>query len=104
MNRADYTHQIMKVNEENAFIHHDVLLINDLDLGNTPVTNDIENVVADIAKLENVDPEKLIILYCDSDNLWNAWDHSKQIFIELIEETWEQAFKTFLQKQLNSHL
>lgn len=51
-----------------------VLLIWDKDQGSTTVTNDIENVVADIAQYEQIDPIDHLILYRDTDAFWCGWD------------------------------
>lgn len=55
------------------------LLIWDKDKGTT-VTNDIENVVADISEFEGIDPLKYTILYRDSDGRWDGWDIKTKSF------------------------
>lgn len=53
-----------------------ILLIWDEDSGNRSVTNDIENVVGDIAQHESINPTQYGILYRDSEGIWDGWDAS----------------------------
>lgn len=57
-----------------------ILLIWDKNLGNRTVTNDIENVVADIAAHENLDAEDYLIFYKDSEGTWTGWEPSLHQF------------------------
>lgn len=50
------------------------LLIWDKDHGNITVTNDIENVVSDIAEHEGIGQESHAIIYRDSAGNWDGWD------------------------------
>jgi hypothetical protein len=56
------------------------LLIWDQNIGNISVTNDIENVVADIAKHEDINPAEYLIIYRDSEGRWDGWDAATQEF------------------------
>jgi hypothetical protein len=60
------------------YFEDDILKIIDLDLGNITVTNDIENVLTDIRKIEG---DKILthrIQYMDSEGNWDfvtpTWD------------------------------
>lgn len=66
-----------------VFEGKNVLLILDRNLGNRSVTNDIENVVDDIATYEGIVPEEFLILYRDSDSNWDGWDASTRRFFHL---------------------
>lgn len=55
------------------------------------VTNNIENVVDDIAKLELIDPVKYKVIYRDSLGIWDGWDTKEQIFYWLGCRTEEDA-------------
>lgn len=44
------------------------------------VTNDIENVVADIANWEGVNPEIYFIAYKDTEGDWDGWNAASQSF------------------------
>lgn len=72
--RADFHYRLT------VFDNHKVLLICDQDLGNMSVTNDIENVVSDIALHEGIDPEDYLIFYKDSLGYWDGWDASSKDF------------------------
>ena len=61
------------------------IIITDLNLGGKSVTNDIENVVAEIVTKECIDPSKCMIVYGETGN-WDGWDHSRQQF-ELLDGT-----------------
>lgn len=60
-----------------------ILLIRDQNSGNISVTNDIENVVADIGTHEGLDPTEYMIIYRDSEGRWDGWDHKAQNFFFL---------------------
>lgn len=72
--RANFIYKIGDLDEKKY------LLIVDQDSGGMSVTNDIENVVADISQHEGVDPLELTIIYKDSMGNWNGWDHESQDF------------------------
>lgn len=72
--RADFSHYVTTIG---AF---HVLIIQDLDCGNVSVTNDIENVVADICSRENLNPALLMIVYQDSLGEWTGWDFLTESF------------------------
>lgn len=56
------------------------LLIVDKNQGAMSVTNDIENVVEDIAEYEGIDPFEYQIIYRDSEGHWDGWDHYEKTF------------------------
>lgn len=58
------------------------IIIVDLDRGMS-VTNDIENVVAEIAAKESLDPNKCGIVYRDSTRRWDGWDSKTEKFLSL---------------------
>jgi hypothetical protein len=82
-NRADYTYTIDGY----------VLAIEDLNLGNMSVTNDIENVLAAIAKKENLNLNDYQIMYCDSEGIWDGvdYDKGKVSFFSISENAYEKA-------------
>ncbi len=77
MARADYVYTLTD----------DVLSIIDLDQGGKSVTNDIDNVIADVSAIEGVDPQDLKVVYRDSDGIWDGYDPVKCRFIPLRETT-----------------
>lgn len=44
------------------------------------VTNDIENVVADIAANEGINPLEYTIIYRNSESNWDGWDAKTESF------------------------
>lgn len=57
-----------------------VWIIYDENSGRCSVTNDIENVVAEIAAKEHVDPTEYIIFYRDSEGQFDGWDAGTEDF------------------------
>lgn len=76
------------------YVYQGVLCIEDLNLrGGMSVTNDIENVVKEIhEKCTKVEIPDMII-YRDSDLMWDGWDHKKEEFIYLQVEDIAEAVK-----------
>lgn len=50
------------------------LLIWDMNLGQMTVTNNIEEVIADIAEQENIEPAGHFVYYYDSTGHWDGYD------------------------------
>lgn len=72
--RADYHYKLASIEGQK------VLIIYDENLGNRSVTNDIDNVVAEIAEKEQLDPTAYIIFYRDSDGQFDGWNASAADF------------------------
>ncbi|MFT3679819.1 MAG: hypothetical protein QM791_06130 [Ferruginibacter sp.] len=98
MSKADYTHSIEKFQGFNAIV------IEDLDLGNKSVTNDIENVVEDIAVMEKIKPAEHVILYNDSQGWWDGWDQFNKRFIALNATSWKNAVIRLRDKMLEKNM
>ena len=82
--RSDYNHMVTQ------FAGRDVILIEDLNNGGMSVTNDIENVVADISLKEKIEPSRYLIVYKDSEGMWDGWDHKGQDFIPIqVTDKWQ---------------
>ena len=94
MARADYDYQLTKYNNK-----IDVLAIEDLNLGNVSVTNDIENVVEDICRLETINKEQFMIVYKDSNGQWDGWDSSTNQFISLGMDNWYDAIELWISRK-----
>lgn len=73
-----------------------VLLIWDKDRGNRSVTNDIENVVADIAFNHAIEAKEHLIIYRDSTGRWDGWDAEKAAFFPV-----GSKFLDWIAKSLN---
>lgn len=76
------------------------LLIWDQNIGNRSVTNDIENVVSDIAMHEQIDPAQYLIIYRDSEGRWDGWDAATQEFFVIgrfLTDKLDPVFQSFKQ-------
>lgn len=74
--RADYRYRVIPPEPGQL---EKMLLIVDLDLGGRSVTNDIENVVADICEREQSDyGDYFLIVYRDSVGRWEEYDPTYQ--------------------------
>lgn len=91
MARADFTHEITSYNG------FPVLKIEDLDLGNMSVTNNIEEVVRDVEVMEKIDAKNYVIIYKDSDDMWDGWDAVKQSYVPLQKTNYTAAVERYIQ-------
>jgi hypothetical protein len=94
MARADFIHEVGHIKGR------DVISVIDLNLGNMSVTNDIENVVRDIEVMEKVDAKKYLIVYQDSEGVWDGWDPKSGEFVALTAPNFSQAVERYIQKQI----
>lgn len=67
------------------------------------VTNDIENVIADIATSEEIDPKDYLFLYKDGEGRWDAWDAEYNDFVILGERNSLDAIEVYLGKIQNDN-
>jgi len=98
--RADYTHKI------ETHKGRQVIVIVDLNIGSKPVTEDIENVVAEIAALEKIDPCDHLVVYRDCIKVWDGYDYRTKEIVLLHEdsENWRDAASLYIQFELNKQL
>jgi hypothetical protein len=95
MTKADYTYEIIRIDGRQ------VLSIVDEDLGNTSVTNCIEDVVEEIADKEAaLDLNTCHIVYRDSMGIWDGFDYKTKSFLYLGAHDKYQAREWILRKQL----
>ena len=94
MSKSDYDWDIVKHEGQ------EVLSIIDLNRGRMTVTNNIENVIAEIkqelAQQGYILPS--LIIYKDSDNCWDGWDFVEQDFIFLFEKSSQSAIEKLIRK------
>ena len=93
MIRSDYAYEVTTYKGRNF------IFIEDLNMGNRSVTNDIENVVADIAKRESINPRQYYIIYRDSEGNWDGWDDANQDFIGIGETQKYDAADALINRQ-----
>lgn len=87
MAKSDYSYNLIK--RENQ----QVLFIEDENLGNMSVTNDIENVVEEIADKHRLDTESLIVVYRDSEGVIDGYNHQEGRFIHINAYTLQEALE-----------
>lgn len=93
---ADYTYDIEDIKGRN------VVSIVDLNLGHMSVTNDIENVLVDIAERERITISDYMVVYRDSEGNWDGWSFETDWFVPLRSKSKEEAVATFINTQLNA--
>jgi len=94
MRKADYDYELGKYKQK-----VDVITIKDLDLGNVSVTNDIENVIAEICQLEKIEKEQFMIVYRDSSGQWDGFDTTTDEFVGLGMDEWYDAIEVWLSRK-----
>jgi hypothetical protein len=96
--RASYDYEICQVNE------HWIIIIMDLDLaGAMSVTNDIENVVQEIAIKEKTDIKDQLIIYRDSARNWDGWNHKTHDFVFLRTKDLDTAITNIIAYDESKH-
>jgi len=95
MQKSDYIHRI-----EN-FSGRQIIIIEDLNLGGMSVTNNIENVVREIEIMEKIKASEFMIIYKDSEGVYDGFDYAKEQFIPLQEDHWKGAVSKYIKKQLS---
>lgn len=88
--RAAYTFTIAVRNGQK------IIIITDLDHRSMSVTNDIENVLAEIAWIEVIDPSFCKVLCRDAQGNIDEYDSRKKIFVTLDARTEETAINKVL--------
>lgn len=73
------------------------IVIYDDDIGMS-VTNNIENIIDWIAQEENIDPHEFLIVYKDSEGIFDGFDYNTLNFVVLSESSEEDAIILYLQK------
>lgn len=74
------------------------LCIVDENRGAMSVTNDIENVVESIIAEEKQLPKECLIIYCDSDGIWDGWNNDTQSFVALQAQSKAEAQAKYILK------
>lgn len=93
MSKAAYTHEVIDVRGTKCIV------IEDLNDGRMSVTNDIENVVAEICQLEKIEePKTCIIVYKDTEGNWDGWDSANNHFVALGKTNSMHAINSYMKK------
>jgi len=96
MMKAKYKYNLRKVKK------HPFIMIEGSNSGGRTVTNDIVNVIKDIAKKKNLNPCKFTIIYKDTEGIWDGFDFATKSFFPIREAHWLKASIKFLNKEHGS--
>lgn len=91
--KSDYDYSVETVQGKNCII------ITDLDQGNTSVTNNIDNVIEEIARIEEIDPAEHLIVYRDSTKTWDGYDYTGRNFVALNAHSSNMAISRYIKLQ-----
>ncbi len=72
------------------------LLIIDMNAGGKSVTNDIENVVADIQETKDIKDH--VILYQDSEGDWDGWNSDSDTFFHVGGKSADEVMDNYIGK------
>lgn len=90
MSRAHYNYAFTQIGG------HKAIAIVDQDNGGMSVTNDIENVVYEISAKERLNPEQYLIVYEDSEGIWDGWDAKKRGFVSLRSQSLNDSLAAYM--------
>lgn len=68
------------------------------------VTNNIENIIQYISEEENIDISEFVIIYKDSEGVWDGFNPITQDFIVISAESEEDAIENFTSNRVNQLL
>lgn len=94
MTKSNYNYSI------EDYAGRNVIVIEDLNLGNMSVTNDIDNVIEEICQKEDIQPKLFMVVYKDSEGFFDGWDTKRYTFIYLACKTWESAVSKYVDLQI----
>lgn len=63
--------------------HRECILITDLNIGGTSVTNSIESIIQEIEDENQINTKNYLVIYKDSEDVWDGWDSKKNEFVIL---------------------
>lgn len=66
------------------------------------LTNNIEHVVSEIVKTEELQFDEFAIIYQDSQGIWDGYDERKQEFIPLSATSERRAIESYLKLHKNA--
>jgi hypothetical protein len=93
MAKSDYKYSIQN------FKTKPFIVIEDLNKGRMSVTNDIENVIEEIAGKEKLNPVEHYILYKDSEGQWDGFNFSTGLFVIMEKRDFEEAVSELINHQ-----
>lgn len=81
-----------------------IISIVDLKSGGCSVTNDIDNIIREIGIYARINVSAYMIIYKDTEDIWDAYDYAKSAFISLNATHIHDAIKKYIKLQLNTDL
>jgi hypothetical protein len=96
LSTASYHYVIMNIAGRDVLVIYD----NNDTIGRS-VINDIENVVMDISKEADIDPFDYLIVYRDSEGVFDGYDPRTFQFVALYEVDLMKAIQKYILKQIN---
>lgn len=97
MKRAKFTHKLTTQGSRLCLVITDLRLPTDTCLS---VTQDIERVVEQIETTERIHAENFIIIYRDTQGVWDGWNAHTQKFVLLAAPDWPAAVVKYIQEAL----
>jgi len=94
--KADYVYSLNNIHGRN------VIVIIDENKGSMSVTNDIDNVIREIAIVEKLNPSCYMYVYQDSDGNWDGYDFVNSKFLPLRGSNTSAAVKNYIHLQLTA--
>lgn len=91
MAKSSYAYSVIEVRGRNCIV------IVDQNVGMS-VTNDIENVIKEIEKAENIEAADHLIVYKDSEGQWDGYDPEEDDFVHCGARTYQEAINTYINK------
>lgn len=88
----NYTYQVKNVSGA------DIISIIDLCCGRS-VTNSIEQVVKEIKEKENITGDKHLVVYRDTQGIWDGYDTKEKVFVPLVATDEDEAIRRYLRKK-----
>jgi hypothetical protein len=95
MSLSNYHYDIVPIKTNDEPIN--VIKIIDLcnEMGGMSVTNNIEQILADICNFHELNPEDWVIIYRDSEGRWDGFDTIGYQFIPINKNSFEEAIETY---------
>lgn len=73
-----------------------IVIVDNNNPGAKSVTNWIEGIVDQICAMNDISPEDHMIVYQDTNGIWDGWDQFKEQFVDLSCDNWQDAVVKFM--------
>lgn len=92
--KSNYTYSVTDISGRN------VIAIEDLNNGGMSVTNNIENVISEIENAEKIDAKCYMVIYKDSNGIFDGFDCKTGDFFPLNKNNLTEAITEYINQQL----